>query len=226
MPGSDSSSELLQCCAEFSTKIVGGKVKDVTLGGTICVGAQENCADGKPDDLNLLAAVTMSYAAPDGASDGKASWLLTAKVSSLDIRKAVSIIAADATVAKKIPDIIANIRLSAIQDGCEANSPIDDCYFLIVVTDKSFQPDAVPILLQPGLSITAKLTMPLSSSPSLLSFTLPLPGKSQVYAPGESTKCICSSVLYECQFGQHCFIDCVLSAVRDNVAGQVHCDSV
>ena len=43
----------------------------------------------------------------------------------------VSIIAGDATLAKKIPDIIANIGLSAIQNNCVNNSTIDDCYFLI-----------------------------------------------------------------------------------------------
>ena len=318
----------LSCCwcAGFSTTIVGGKVETVTLDGTLCLGAEENCEDGMANDLNLVAGVTMAYGTPaaggskqtliqaaNGASTTtepraketsleetsvrrsfgarrllwqrrrrsaptksrtkspisarrrrifsfgrrrraptksltaakkkraaaaakkksaaaaakkkraaaaakkkraaaakkkraaastkaltkaptkagqKKSWVLTAKVSNLNIRKAVSIIAGDTAIAKKIPDIIANIGLSAIQDDCKADSPIDGCYFLIAVTTHSQQPDGIPVVLQPGLTITAKLTMPPSNSPSLVSFTVPLKSSSSspLYAPGESAR--------------------------------------
>ena len=119
-------------------------------------------------------------------------------------------------LAKMIPDVVGNIGLSALQDDCTENSPIDDCHFLIVVTSKRLQPTGVPMVLPPGLSIVAKLQMPPSKSASLVSFVLPFPRAShgsggrallagggqsedQVFAPGESIGRFCS-FLSQCIF--------------------------
>ena len=38
------------------------------MGGTLCLGAEQDCQDGEPSDLNLIAAVTMSYEAATAPS--------------------------------------------------------------------------------------------------------------------------------------------------------------
>ena len=38
------------------------------MGGTLCIGAEEDCEDGEPSDLNLIAAVTVSYEAATAPS--------------------------------------------------------------------------------------------------------------------------------------------------------------
>ena len=40
----------------------------MTLAGTLCVGAEEVCEDGEPNDQNLIAAVTMTYEAATAPS--------------------------------------------------------------------------------------------------------------------------------------------------------------
>ena len=188
------------------------------MGGTLCFGAEEDCEDGEASDLNLIAALTISYEAaltddgdllisnlldepteaPTEADEtaeetAEASWLFTAKVSHLDIKKAVTIISGGSSVANKIPDIIGNIGLTAIQNDCVSNSTIDDCYFLIAVSTQRRQPEGIPVVLQPGLSITARPSSVIFQN-TLVSFNLPLSSSnSSVYAPGESIRsCIIS----------------------------------
>ena len=202
-------SSLCICCAEFSTAIDQGIVDHDALSGVLCIGNETDCEDGEANDLNLIAALNVAY---QGASEQvslletleqdkstvpsqaqakqkSASWLFTAKVSDLTIKKAVSMITGDTAIAEQIPDILGGIGMSAVQADCEADSPIAECYLLsvlIAVTSQAVQPDDMPVELQPGLSITARLQMPGDESSSLVTFNMPLSGSAAVYAYGES----------------------------------------
>eukprot|EP00658_Telonema_sp_P-2_P067914 TRINITY_DN5684_c0_g2_i8.p1 TRINITY_DN5684_c0_g2~~TRINITY_DN5684_c0_g2_i8.p1 ORF type:complete len:1445 (+),score=472.45 TRINITY_DN5684_c0_g2_i8:193-4527(+) len=197
--------------ASLAATLVSGKVESAQIGGVLCVGSSSDCEDGESSSSNLLAQLTLEYAAattttlpligysstrndqvwtesrpePRLVQAASGEWSFLAKVNQLDVRKAVTVFA-DSSVAKKIPDIL-NIGLKPLQEGCSAGSSVDDCFFLIAVTNTPRTLDGIepPVELAAGLSLVAKLQVPPSKTPSLLQLSMPING-AKVTLPGSS----------------------------------------
>ena len=120
-------------CAEFSTTLAGGEVQDVSMGGTLCIGAEEDCEDGEPSDQNLIAAVTVSYEAATApsltyatngtdpetmmvANTANSSWLFTAEVTHLGFLAVLAPLGVPAITSVSLDGIAFNFSSVSIGD--------------------------------------------------------------------------------------------------------------
>ena len=162
--------------------VLSGKIKHISTSGLICLGDELHCDDGKPSDLNLVAKLDMSYKTSRSGNH----WLLTSKISNVNLQKAVAVMSGDRSL--KMPEILGNIGLSPFQPGCKANSDIDDCFFLVAVSNQDIaEPDGLSVALVAGLTITAKINFvkpaadskSLKTSSSLLHVVYPFHGNNK-----------------------------------------------
>eukprot|EP00656_Telonema_subtile_P009660 TRINITY_DN1455_c0_g1_i2.p1 TRINITY_DN1455_c0_g1~~TRINITY_DN1455_c0_g1_i2.p1 ORF type:complete len:1343 (-),score=323.85 TRINITY_DN1455_c0_g1_i2:44-4072(-) len=174
-----------------------GKVASAKLTGVLCVGSTASCQAGTATANNLVSKLTLSYQQTPTAAlvqaSGKATatsntgqWLFIAKVSTLDVRKAIAAFG-DADLAKKLPDVL-NLGLSPLQTGCTPASSLDSCFFLIAATSVAVDlTNIVPaVRLTPGVTMLAKFKLPPSDTMTLLQLSMPIHG-SKVTVPGSTT---------------------------------------
>eukprot|EP00656_Telonema_subtile_P009661 TRINITY_DN1455_c0_g1_i4.p1 TRINITY_DN1455_c0_g1~~TRINITY_DN1455_c0_g1_i4.p1 ORF type:complete len:1350 (-),score=326.54 TRINITY_DN1455_c0_g1_i4:44-4093(-) len=173
-----------------------GKVASAKLTGVLCVGSTASCQAGTATANNIVSQLTLSYKQANPVTllqalngvkttSGTGQWLFVAKISTLDVRKAISAFG-DAALAKKLPEVL-NLGLKPLQTGCTAASPLDSCFFLIAVTTVSVDLTNISpaVRLTPGLTLLAKFQLPPTKKTTLLQLNLPIHG-STVTVPGSN----------------------------------------
>jgi len=129
-----------------------GEFHSPDLAGTICLGSDAACQQGKPTKENLVGRLMLQY-------DTTAGYVFYTKmaVQTLDIRRLISIVGDKAT-ADKLPSAFTNLKFKTLRDGCNTKST-NECYVFMAFAQKAVTTSFGPpkLKLQPGFTVFASI---------------------------------------------------------------------